>query len=158
SYSYKDLVAMAKRRGVEGWHAMRKEQLVKALSRAAARPKTAHSKSAIARNSKKPAAVSRRSSAISATSSGRKAAPKLSPAAQAKKNRVLRQLEEQKTKKEQSKSLATGPSLLPLASVAPPKPLFGKVNEQPKSNGTAKLNGAAKTNGTVKTNGAVKTN
>lgn len=34
SYSYKDLAEMARKRGVHGWHAMRKDQLVKALLRA----------------------------------------------------------------------------------------------------------------------------
>src|SRR5580700_7646013 len=33
SYSCKDLAEMAKKRGVQGWHGMRKEQLVKALLR-----------------------------------------------------------------------------------------------------------------------------
>lgn len=37
NYSAKDLAQMAKRRGVHGWHAMRKEQLVRALMRLAAK-------------------------------------------------------------------------------------------------------------------------
>ena len=31
SYSTKDLAQLAKRRGVNGWHSMRKDQLVRAL-------------------------------------------------------------------------------------------------------------------------------
>jgi uncharacterized protein len=54
--SVKDLVALARKRGVNGWHAMRKDQLVKALLQGVVKRPTSTSKSAdkngaIARNS-----------------------------------------------------------------------------------------------------------
>jgi hypothetical protein len=151
SYSYKDLAAMAKRRGVQGWHAMRKDQLVKALSRAAAaRSKTAHSKSAVARNTKKPAAVARRSTTVSATSVPRKPAPRVAPPAPvvpAKKNRVVRQLERAKAKLDQSKNLATVPAPISSMPFTAQKPLFPKTNGLVKSNGVPKSNGVGNSNG-----------
>ncbi len=44
--SVKDLVAMARKRGVNGWHAMRKDQLVKALLQDTTKRPNATSKSA----------------------------------------------------------------------------------------------------------------
>lgn len=59
-YTMKDLAQMAKRRGVHGWHSMRKDQLVQALVRAA--------KSAAAKGKlKQKVAASRRSAPASAT-------------------------------------------------------------------------------------------
>ncbi|GAA4424274.1 DUF4912 domain-containing protein [Bremerella cremea] len=50
-YTAKDLAQMAKRRGVTGWHAMRKDELVKALIKAAkASTPTAKSKSPVAKS------------------------------------------------------------------------------------------------------------
>ncbi len=43
SYNHKDLAQMAKRRGVTGWHSMRKDQLVRALVKAAKTGKTTKS-------------------------------------------------------------------------------------------------------------------
>ena len=53
SYSTKDLAQLAKRQGVAGWHSMKKDQLVRALGRAA-----------------KPKAVLRKKSAIKASKNG----------------------------------------------------------------------------------------
>jgi hypothetical protein len=66
SHTMKDLVQMAKRRGVHGWHSMRKDQLVQALVRAA---KGAAAKSKL----KQKAAASRRSIAAGPASSRPKA-------------------------------------------------------------------------------------
>ena len=56
SYTAKDLAQMAKQRGISGWHSMRKEQLVKALTKATkgtnGKSKTAV-KAAVAKKSKK---------------------------------------------------------------------------------------------------------
>src|SRR5688572_17802651 len=65
SYTLKDLTALAKKRGVAGWHDMRKDQLVRALLRLAQRakavapkavaPKTNGKKHAVAARVSKPA-------------------------------------------------------------------------------------------------------
>ena len=41
AYTLKDLGQLAKKRGVHGWHSMKKDQLVKALMKAAAKPRAA---------------------------------------------------------------------------------------------------------------------
>ena len=50
----KDLAQMAKKRGVQGWHSMRKEQLVRAILRTAKDSKPAARKTAAKRSSTKP--------------------------------------------------------------------------------------------------------
>ncbi|MDZ4819281.1 MAG: DUF4912 domain-containing protein [Planctomycetota bacterium] len=80
AYSVKDLAQMAKRRGLNGWNTMRKDQLVKALAKVAAkvakRPAVSHavvSRGTVARTA--PAAASRQKSATKAAPTRRSAAP-----------------------------------------------------------------------------------
>lgn len=69
SYTAKDLAQMAKRRGVSGWHAMKKDELVKALLKAS-KPSSAKAKSRTPAASAKGGSASRngQSSARSASS------------------------------------------------------------------------------------------
>lgn len=62
SRTAKDLAAMAKRKGVKGWHAMRKEELIKALMR--------HARSDAAKAARKTGANGRKSPAKAKSSSG----------------------------------------------------------------------------------------
>ncbi|MBL9083599.1 MAG: DUF4912 domain-containing protein [Planctomycetales bacterium] len=79
SYSAKDLAEMAKNRGVPGWHSMRKEQLIKALVKAA-RQKSNKVKGREATRSAAPARV--------APAPARVAAPASKPAVASKKGAV----------------------------------------------------------------------
>src|SRR5690348_4296645 len=65
SYTMKDLAQLAKRRGVHGWHSMRKDQLVQALVRAA--------KSAAAKGKLKQKVAASRRSAVARTPASRPA-------------------------------------------------------------------------------------
>ena len=83
THTVKDLAAMAKRKGITGWHAMRKEQLVRALVR---RAKTAGKRNSSAGKKKS-----------GKRDSGKPAAPALSPHAQRrlkKMRRVYMELEQ----------------------------------------------------------------
>jgi hypothetical protein len=107
AYSLKDLAKMAKQRGVNGWHAMRKDQLVAVLVSAAKR------RSASRDAAKKHGAAARRSNgslSASAQSKPRDAARKSSRATSAKvvKNpRLIKRLEEAKAQMLRSKDLAS---------------------------------------------------
>ncbi|MEX2140337.1 MAG: DUF4912 domain-containing protein [Pirellulales bacterium] len=107
AYSLKDLAKMAKQRGVSGWHAMRKDQLVAVLVSAAKR------RSAARVSAKKQIAPVRRPS-VSLASDRRK----LSAAARTsrvtatstkvvKNSRLIKRLEEAKAQMLRSKDLAT---------------------------------------------------
>src|SRR5688500_6194866 len=75
SYTLKDLVKIAKQRGVNGWQSMRKEQLVKALvkvSKASAASRNAKAKAAPLQRSARTAS-SRTTSARAVSTSGRAA-------------------------------------------------------------------------------------
>lgn len=54
THTVKDLAAMAKRKGIPGWHSMRKEQLVRAMVKLAKANATSRNKTAGRRNSGKP--------------------------------------------------------------------------------------------------------
>jgi hypothetical protein len=105
AYSLKDLAQMARRRGVNGWHAMRKDQLVAVLMRAAQR------RSASRIVAKKSVAPSRRSKARPARrakiiESGRQT--KTNPRAKSTPNpRSLKRLEQAKAQMYRSKDLAS---------------------------------------------------
>lgn len=93
--SVKDLAQMAKRRGVHGWHTMRKEQLVKALVRLAARNGQAHSRNGHA----KPSA---RRPTPAVAKNGRSPRPK------ARNPAVVRKVAEAKARMMAYKDLADG--------------------------------------------------
>lgn len=75
-HTCKDLAEMAKKRGVRGWHAMKKEQLVKALLRAG-RSRSSNSKTA-SRRSSSAVASSRRNGSARAALNGKAASGKAS--------------------------------------------------------------------------------
>lgn len=96
SYTTKDLAEMAKTRGVRGWHAMRKDQLIKALLRMAQakrqQKEAAKSKNGVVRKS------------VSSTNGTAKKVP-----APAKTSVVNRRVEQIRVKQERVKNLATRP-------------------------------------------------
>src|SRR5215469_12168604 len=97
SKSVKDLAQMAKRRGIHGWHSMRKDQLVRALVRLAAN-KSATNGHPASKNGHLPKSTARRSvpRAVSAKPSG----------AKARSPQVVRKLAEAKAKLDRYKDLA----------------------------------------------------
>ena len=123
SYTLKDLVRIARQRGVNGWHSMRKDQLVKALlkavkvdgrkksakkvvaapSRRAARP--AMTVAAKASKARTPNAKVKRPEAAKPSPAVRKRAE--SPQAKAKRTMALKRLEQVRTKSERLKNLAS---------------------------------------------------
>jgi hypothetical protein len=134
NYTCKDLAKMAKRRGVRGWHSMRKDQLVQALVRMA-RARSSHAtrssaakigsqaKLSAAGKAKAKAAAPRRSAAVAAssaqgakrrrdradkrTANGMNSVLRGHAAASKSKNRYLsRRLEQVKAKLDHSKNLA----------------------------------------------------
>lgn len=95
----RDLAAMAKKKGVTGWHSMKKAQLVKALSTASRTKSAAGTKSATSR-------------AASSTKTRRSSSGSSRTATAAKKRRpsVERRLKMVKKKERQSKLLGHGPA------------------------------------------------
>ena len=71
SQKSKDLAQLAKKKGVEGWHSMRKEQLVKALLKIAKQKEKAKNGTIKASATRKPTAVKNRVAKISTTKSNR---------------------------------------------------------------------------------------
>ena len=96
SYTTKDLAEMAKTRGVRGWHAMRKDQLIKALLRMAQ-----------AKRQQKEAAKSKNGVVRKSVSSANGTAKKVP--ASAKTSVVNRRVEQIRVKQERVKNLATRP-------------------------------------------------
>jgi hypothetical protein len=106
AYSLKDLAKMAKQRGVSGWHAMRKDQLVAVLVSAAKR------RSATSNGSKKQRTSVRRSGVSLTASASRKLndaarKPSRASAKVVKDPRLMKRLEEAKAQMLRSKDLAT---------------------------------------------------
>jgi hypothetical protein len=120
SYTLKDLAKLARRRGVNGWQAMRKDQLVRAILRNGsshgATSRTGKPKSSPAKAVKKPAAPVRRTArskpapavrkAPLPTPAQRLAARRLEASRVAKKSRVLQKIEQAKVRISRSKNLA----------------------------------------------------
>jgi uncharacterized protein len=108
NFTCKDLAEMAKKRGVSGWHAMRKDQLVKALIR------VAQKKQAAARKSPKTVVATRRSSANHAERRkptvrqpiGRQAVLRKVEKPHPKNPHVLRRLQQARSKLARWKNLA----------------------------------------------------
>jgi uncharacterized protein len=116
SRSCKDLAEMAKKRGVRGWHSMRKDQLIKALARA--------NRAAAAKDRKAPAtpaAATRRSNGVVRPV---RAAAQARPVEKPKDPRVARRLQVAKDKVARWKNLAY-PS-------ANGQPINGKANGEVK--------------------------
>jgi hypothetical protein len=113
SYSLKDLAELAKKSGLSGWQSMRKEQLVKALSRVYKAKKPAASKARPAAS--KPVspgknAISRRADAGNLANGARRngaaakvPAPKMTPARTA---RVSRQIQRLNSQRDRARDLA----------------------------------------------------
>ncbi len=127
SYTLKDLAKLARRRGVNGWQSMRKDQLVRAIVRNGAshagasrngnsstgKPKPSPSKAAkkpaapVRRTvpSSKPAPVARKAP-LRPTPAQRLAARRLEANRAAKKSRVIQKIEQAKVRLSRSKNLA----------------------------------------------------
>ncbi len=86
-YKQKDLAQMAKQRGIAGWHAMRKEELIKALLK-------------VHRGAKKPP------SARPASAAGKSPAPNRRTPSKPKDPRILRKIKAAHAEREQRKDLA----------------------------------------------------
>lgn len=122
SYTIKDLAEMARKRGVNGWHAMRKDQLVRALVRAAA--KRGGNSSGKSSGTKAPSQRSTsRSKRISSASRNGSPAHKSTSRHTTSRNgssrsvsrplpnpRVIKRLEEAKARLMKAKILATNPT------------------------------------------------
>jgi len=98
SYTTKDLAEMAKTRGVRGWHAMRKDQLIKALLQMAQ-----------AKRQQKVAVKSKGVVARKAVAHTNGTAKKAAPAAVRKTSIVSRRVEQIRAKQDRVKNLATRP-------------------------------------------------
>lgn len=95
NYSAKDLAQMAKRRGVHGWHAMRKDQLVRALVRLARK----------AADGRGAASTASRRSAAAASTRRKTLAPSNGAAAKHRNGVTPRRLLDAKNKLQQYKDL-----------------------------------------------------
>jgi hypothetical protein len=104
AYTVKDLAQLAKKHGVDGWHSMRKEQLVRALVRASKR-RTAKVSKSHPKLAKKSAVPARRAVAKRARPLRRPVVRKAPTAAAA--SRSKKRLEQAKSRLHQLKSLAT---------------------------------------------------
>jgi hypothetical protein len=97
NYTLKDLAQLAKKRGVSGWHAMRKAQLVRALLKTA-------QKSAAAKTKKR--VPPRRPTVRIAASATRRSAARPRVTAKPKRPAVLKRIEAARAKHERLKNLA----------------------------------------------------
>lgn len=122
SYSLKDLAQLAKKRGVVGWHSMRKDQLIRALEKSAApsrkasgkKPAAAKGKPSPKAKAKAPAAKVARSGAKSSAASRKKGANGSSrtvPVAKPKSPQVLRKIQKAQEQRDRQRDLA-GPAVL----------------------------------------------
>jgi hypothetical protein len=104
----KDLAQLAKKRGVHGWHSMRKEQLLKALSsNKTAKPANGHAPRKAGATTR-VAATSRSATAASGKSTTTRTvrAAKAPPPPKPKPNGVIRRLSQAKAVQQRSKDLA----------------------------------------------------
>ncbi len=118
SYTLKDLANIARKRGVNGWHGMRKDQLVRALlklTKPAAAPKPNGKKTAVASRLHKPSAKPSRphptprpnGSLIRANGAAGRANSASVRAAKLKRDVVIKRLEEAKLRKDRLKNLSS---------------------------------------------------
>lgn len=114
SHTSKDLAAMAKRKGISGWHAMRKDELVKALVKdAKASSKPAARKSTSGKSASRPAkkvAVAKATKAKAGLKSASASQPKRPKAAPKKKvsARTIRKIQKAHELRGQKRDLASG--------------------------------------------------
>jgi hypothetical protein len=101
--SLKDLADMARRRGVDGWHSMRKDQLVRAILRAAAKRSALGSQN----GTKKPVPISRSGPAKHADSPRKRSGGALRRTPQ--NPRIVKRLEQARVRLMRAKILATSP-------------------------------------------------
>ena len=107
AYTLKDLAKMARQRGVQGWHSMRKDQLVRALAakarakdaveRRAAKPATASPTNGHAKRAARPAAPAVR---------GGTTAQQIVPATTCRRTAFLKRLEEVRQQQQRWKDLS----------------------------------------------------
>lgn len=110
NYSAKDLAQMAKRRGVHGWHAMRKDQLVRALMRLAAKSARGNGSAAASRRSSAAASPRRKPLSGSVAAAAKPLSrPSAAAAAKPQNTAARRRLLEAKTKFNQYKDLGQSP-------------------------------------------------
>jgi hypothetical protein len=104
SYTLKDLARMAKKRGVDGWHAMRKDQLVRALLRKVSAQGAPHAK----KPNRKASALSKRTRPTAkAVKAARSTHSRTNGAPKPKSPVVAKRLAEAKAKAERMKNLAS---------------------------------------------------
>lgn len=101
AYTYKDLAQMAKQRGVQGWHSMRKDELVRALVNLARRKsKTTAKRNTKSKSSaKKSPATSNKGASAKATNGKAEVKPK--------SRRVARRIKNDNAQRESRKDLAS---------------------------------------------------
>jgi uncharacterized protein len=104
NYSIKDLAQLAKRRGINGWHAMRKDQLVRALLRIA-KAKSVQSKVAKKITTRSRTVVAAKNGSASASRNG-VSLPRASSQRLAKKTRIAHKIEQAKVRLSRTKNLA----------------------------------------------------
>jgi len=107
SHTCKDLAAMAKENGVQGWHSMRKDQLIKALVQTAKSKSRASQKKKAAKPTARQSAAAESAAKTSKNGSRRSGSRRATPTvARPKSPRVRKRLEEIKTRLAEQKNLA----------------------------------------------------
>lgn len=107
SHTAKQLAAMAKQKGVSGWHSMRKEELVTALVKLANKKKTGQSPTARSRSGAGRNVSGKPASRLANTVNGQKSATRSRRASRPPQNeRVVRIIREEARRREQLKDLA----------------------------------------------------
>jgi hypothetical protein len=140
SRSLKDLAQMAKKRGVPGWHGMRKDQLVKTLVRliSRAKEKGATSKSKVAKGGRTTSAPTRRAASASRSSGTSRSLASRAPGA-ARNGQTVRSVSAAQRVAAKPTSAKTSSAKAPQARSATP-PTAGVV-----ANGKHPMNGNAVT-------------
>lgn len=107
SYTAKDLAQMAKQRGIAGWHGMRKEQLIKALTKSS-KSKKSSSRTKVAVSKKAPAKNGASVRNGSKNGSARNGAKAKNGAAAAKPTAAQKKIKKVHNEREKLMDIATG--------------------------------------------------